>query len=79
MHDDFETATPCSEPKPMLRFGLPNRFDHFGPAGTRQISRREKIFASAGGWNGRTRVTKTITSLAVSVLRIALTRQLRVS
>src|SRR5438094_7681349 len=51
MYDDFEKATPCSEPKPMLRFDLHNRFDHFGPAETRriQISRARKDFCQRRG------------------------------
>jgi hypothetical protein len=45
----------------------------------RKSAERGKIFASVGGCSEQSRVTKTIISLAVSVLRIALTRQPRVS
>ena len=47
MYDDFEKATPCSEPKPMLRFGLHNslhRLLHNGKLG--QSGKQEKSFAS---------------------------------
>jgi hypothetical protein len=44
-----------------------------------ETGKRGKIFASAGGWSERSRVTQTIISLAVSVLLVALTRQPRVS
>src|SRR5436190_2514096 len=68
------------EPETRVRFCFDNRFHR--PLHDRKVCKSAeggKIFASAGGWSERSRVTKTIISLAVSVIRIALTRQPRVS